>query len=332
MLVLFIVVLTGLLPPLQTAINSRLNGFVGSPLRAALISFSTGALILVLLVVLAFGPAGVLADLAEATRAPAWMWLGGLLGAAIASSSIFAFPRLGSIETALWPLLGSVTASIGVDAAGWLGVDQRPLSFLRVLGALGVLIGVSAASGALVLGRSDSGGPGRGTRAEHPDAERGSARPLPGTAHPWPWRVLLLVAGAGGGIQGAVNGALGRRIDAPFVAALISFLTGALALALVVGIQAIGSRGAPEAERTAGGPWWMWLGGLLGAVFVTTATFAVPAIGAGPANVATYAGTSASSLLIDRFGWFLAPRKSVAPLQVLGVLLVLLGVLAVQLG
>lgn len=330
MLVLLVVVLTGLLPPLQTAINSRLNGFVGSPLRAALVSFSTGALILVLFVVLAFGPAGVLADLAEATRAPAWMWLGGLLGAAIASSSIFAFPRLGSIETALWPLLGSVTASIGVDAAGWLGVDQRPLSLLRVLGALGVLIGVSAASGALVLGRSDSGGPGRGTRAEHPDAERGSARPLPGTAQPWPWRVLLLVAGAGGGIQGAVNGALGRRIDAPFVAALISFLTGALAL--VVGIQAIGSRGAPEAERTAGGPWWMWLGGLLGAVFVTTATFAVPAIGAGPANVATYAGTSASSLLIDRFGWLLAPRKSVAPLQVLGVLLVLLGVLAVQLG
>lgn len=366
-------VVIGLLQPMQTAINSRLRRSVGSPLSASAVSFSIGTLGLLVVLSLAYGPSG-LASLAGATAgAPAWQWIGGALGVFLLTTNIFAFAHLGAVETALWPVLGSVITSIGVDALAWFGVVHRPLTPLRAAGAAAVLLGIGLASGLLGrrgrgLGSARSGGsasigstapsgsavPSGGSGAAESVRAAGSFRAA--AASKGLWRLVAFTAGSAGAVQGAVNGALGRTIGSPFFAALISFGTGAL---LIVTIAVIAARRrarsgtaveAPDAPPVGGafdaagpadrapvrpwrtGPWWMWIGGFFGALYVAVMALAVPRIGAGPSNVAALAGLSVSSICVDRFGWFHASRAPVRPIQIIGVLVLFAGVVGVQFG
>jgi transporter family-2 protein len=52
------------------------------------------------------------------------------------------------------------------------------------------------------------------------------------------------------------------------------------------------------------GPWWAYLGGLFGAVFVVATLVAAPRIGVTVTFVAAIAGQIILSSLIDRYGWF----------------------------
>lgn len=317
----------GALMPLQTAINSRLRLALGSPFTASFASFLIGASGLALALLALEGPGATLAALSAAAGAPWWQWIGGLLGVVLLTTNIFAFAHLGGVETALWPILGSIVSSLAVDAFAWFGAHYRPLTVLRALGALAVLIGVALASGVA------SGG-----------LRRSPAMPALDPATAWAWRIGAFVAGTGGAIQGAVNGALGQTIGAPLPAALVSFLVGTASIgvvtvaALALGPRSVdegGARPTPELGGRASrlrGPAWMWIGGLFGALFVAVMTHSVPRIGVGPANVASLAGLTLASLAVDEYGLFEAPRKPVGRWQIAGVLLVLGGVMGVQFG
>ena len=76
--------------------------------------------------------------------------------------------------------------------------------------------------------------------------------------------------------QGAINGRLSEAVEGPIQAALISFTVGWLAL-LALNIS-LGHR-LPSQGQVASLPWWAWVGGLIGAVMVTSAATAVPRIG-----------------------------------------------------
>lgn len=116
---------------------------------------------------------------------------------------------------------------------------------------------------------------------------------------------LGVTAGAAVVVQSRVNGALHARTHDGFVAATANF-TGGIAL-LIIGIlltpmarQAV--RALPA--RVRGGelrPWHL-LGGLGGAAFIVCQSVSVPAIGVALFTVATVAGQSGSSLLVDRYG------------------------------
>ncbi len=56
-------------------------------------------------------------------------------------------------------------------------------------------------------------------------------------------------------------------------------------------------------------PFWMWLGGPLGACYVTLNALLVPVLGTGTAVVATLAGMISLSLIVDKFG--ISRRRSV---------------------
>nr|WP_272878797.1 DMT family transporter [Rothia nasisuis] len=56
-------------------------------------------------------------------------------------------------------------------------------------------------------------------------------------------------------------------------------------------------------------PFWMWLGGPLGACYVTLNALLVPVLGTGTAAVATLAGMISLSLIVDKFG--ISRRRSV---------------------
>lgn len=114
------------------------------------------------------------------------------------------------------------------------------------------------------------------------------------------YTLLPLVGGAMIAAQAPVNARLRLVLGSQFGSAVVSFAVG---LVLLVGALAVvGQSGALGAVGD--GPWWAYLGGLFGAVFVVATLVASPRIGVTATFVAAVAGQLLLAALIDRFGWF----------------------------
>jgi transporter family-2 protein len=139
--------------------------------------------------------------------------------------------------------------------------------------------------------------------------------------------LLLVLGGAGLTLQAAVNARLRGAVGSPVLGALISFLVGAVPLALAA---AGGLLGRGRLSGLGGQPWWMWIGGLFGAFYVTLAIIGVPRVGAAVVVACAVGGQLLAALVLDSQGWLGVPRAPLNPWRVLGVLLVFAGVLLVQ--
>ncbi|MBA3390548.1 MAG: DMT family transporter [Actinomycetota bacterium] len=144
------------------------------------------------------------------------------------------------------------------------------------------------------------------------------------------WLLFLpmpIAAGAALTTQFAVNAQLRTVVGGPVVAAAISFFIGTLALvaaALVVGRQ------VPEMSVVTSSPWWVWIGGLLGAAFVLASIILTPRLGAATTIGLFLAGQMIASIIIDHFGLLrVAVHEATIP-RIVGLMLVLLGVFLVQ--
>ncbi len=143
----------------------------------------------------------------------------------------------------------------------------------------------------------------------------------------WPALVLAVAAGAVLPLQAGINAELARWIGGAPRAAFVSFLVGALAL-LVVSLLA--TRGVVGGERASEAPWWVWIGGLLGAFYVFGAIVAAPRVGALVLVAAVVAGQALASLVVDHLGWVGFPEHAVSPGRLLGIVLVAVGVAFVR--
>ncbi len=134
---------------------------------------------------------------------------------------------------------------------------------------------------------------------------------------------LLLTVLAGGliALQAPINGRFGRTIGS-LPAASVSFALGLVVLLAIVTIRGeVGRLG--EAAHV---PWWYLIGGVLGAAYVTTVLVTIGTLGAGAVVAATIAAQLTVSLLIDQFGWLGVARDPITVTQVMGVVLLALGV------
>ena len=86
----------------------------------------------------------------------------------------------------------------------------------------------------------------------------------------------------------------------------------------------------PSLSKLGGAPWWVWIGGLLGAFYVAGSIFAAPKLGAVTLIAAVVAGQSVASLLIDQFGWVGFKEHHISPGRVAGMALVASGVALVR--
>jgi transporter family-2 protein len=117
--------------------------------------------------------------------------------------------------------------------------------------------------------------------------------------HRLAYLLLPLIGGALIAAQAPVNARLRLVLASPVGSAMVSFAVGTLLLlgAVVVAGDA-GRLGA-----LGGGPWWAYLGGAFGAVFVFATLVASPRLGVTTTFVAVIVGQVALAALIDRFGW-----------------------------
>jgi transporter family-2 protein len=144
----------------------------------------------------------------------------------------------------------------------------------------------------------------------------------------WPYLLFGFAAGAMLPIQFGINAQLANWVDSPLRATLVSFAVGTSALFLVM---VAGYRDWPSGGSIAGAPWWVWVGGLLGAFYVLGSVVAAPKLGAATLVAVILAGQAVASLLVDHYGWVGFDEQAVTPGRVLGIGFVAVGVVLVRL-
>jgi len=133
---------------------------------------------------------------------------------------------------------------------------------------------------------------------------------------------VLLTAATGGliALQAPINSGLGRAVGT-FQAACVSFAIGTAALVVIASLS--GGFGSVGEARTI--PWYYLLGGLMGAVYVTSVLVTVRTLGAGGLTAATITGQLAASVVVDQLGLLGVARQPITATRVLGLVLLALG-------
>jgi transporter family-2 protein len=138
---------------------------------------------------------------------------------------------------------------------------------------------------------------------------------------------MAFVAGAVLPIQATSNAAVGRALGHPLWAALTSLVISAfvvIAALLILKVQ------APDIGRALRGAWWVWIGGILGAIYVGSAVVVTPKLGASGFIILVVAGQIFLALLMDHFGLMGLTSKPITFLKVIGAAMILGGVFLVQ--
>lgn len=140
------------------------------------------------------------------------------------------------------------------------------------------------------------------------------------------WIVMAVIAGAFLPMQGSMNSKLAKAGENPVYASMISFTIGVLALVayILLTSQNVSWKGLKDA------PSYSWLGGVLGAFYVTVIVFAFPKIGPGLTFGLVVAGQLITSIVMEHFQIMGTPHQPISLGRIVGVLLIIIGVVAVK--
>lgn len=122
-------------------------------------------------------------------------------------------------------------------------------------------------------------------------------------------------------LQALINARLGALSHGPLYASFVSFLVGTvllLAMLLLARVPLL------PAQSLGAFPPWVWLGGIIGALFVFSATLLVPKLGAGSMICLVVLGQVVGSLALDHYG-VLGERRPADLLRLAGAVLVIVG-------
>ncbi|MES2169299.1 MAG: DMT family transporter [Actinomycetota bacterium] len=262
-------VLVGILTATQSRINSELSLSIHDGYLAAVISFGSGFVImLVALAVWRPGRRG-LATLVGSVRArqtPWWYLIGGAAGGLFVLSQGLTGAVLGVALFTIAVVCGQTLSGLLVDGRGIGPVGPKPVTVTRVAGSVLALVAVGWAVSAQLV--SD----------------------VP------PWLLLLpFVAGLFISGQQAVNGQVRRISGSAMTATLLNFLVGTLVL-VAAGLVHESIVGLPA--HLPANP-LLYLGGLVGTLFIALSTVVVRTTGVLLLGLGSVAGQLVTSLVLD---------------------------------
>ncbi len=291
--------IVGSLTALQARINGQLSTELDNGLQAALVSFGSG---LVLLSVIWLTSAKMRAGgrrMVEALRTgvlPIWMIFGGFLGGFFVAAQSITVPLIGVAVFTVAIVAGQSVNSLVVDRIGLGPAGKQPITIWRVSAAILSIIAVILAIADRFTGAS------------------GLAPLAVGFA---------LLSGFGIAVQLAMNGRVSRAAGSPFTAAWLNFAFGTLGLGIALVVAVLVS-GTPLSALPAG-PWWIYVGGVVGVAFIATSAWVLPIIGVLVFALLAIAGQLIGSLVLDVV--FPVPGSNVTWNLVAGALLALVAVL-----
>ncbi|GEK87221.1 DMT family transporter [Microbacterium aerolatum] len=257
----------------MTAIQARINGVLGvridDGIVAGLISFGVGLVILIIVTVLlpsARAGAGRLWHGVRSRRIPPWMLLGGACGALTVSTQGLTAGVLGVSLFSVGVVAGQTVNGLLLDRLGVGPAGVVAVTPGRVLGGAFALAAVAISLSGDAI----------------------ATTPL--------WLLLLpFAAGVGIAWQSAANGRLAQRVQSPMTATLMSFVAGTAVLAVAAAISvAVG--GIPAALPTEP---WVYLGGLLGFVYILLGATIVAHTGVLLLGLGSVLGQLLTSVVID---------------------------------
>ncbi len=301
---------------MQTAVNSRLRKFVISPYLASMVSFFIGTLFLAITMLIIGEPFGISINIF--VKEPIWLWFGGFCGVIFLTVNILLFPKIGSIQTTALPILGQIIMGILIDHFGWFRSMKQPLDLHRALGVILVLAGVFFA-----VALQDVLSKRRTNTINAPTAHKSQA-------NQWIWRLIGICAGMLLAVQVAINGKLGSTLNSPVRAAFVSFLVGTLTLIVVTSLEERTFAGLNNAFKQKA-PWWIWIGGILGGLYVLINVHLVGQIGTGQTVMLVLFGQVTGSLFVERLGLFGSTKNKIALVKIIGLILMLAGIIIVKL-
>ena len=139
--------------------------------------------------------------------------------------------------------------------------------------------------------------------------------------------IWALLAGAFIPLIGILNGRVGRALGEPFYASVMLFGV-AIILALVVSV--IFGKAAPSVQNLQTLRPMDYTAGFIVAFYVISATVLAGKIGVANFIVMAVSGQIMFSLMIDHFGLFGAPVKPINMTQLVGAVLLLIGLATTQ--
>jgi len=129
-------------------------------------------------------------------------------------------------------------------------------------------------------------------------------------------------------MQAILNARLGRQIGGALMGSLMSFFTGFIFL-LILNLM-LNSSAIINLKPLSTGPWYIWLGGFIGAIFVGYITWVNQQQGVALTFALVIAGQIFISLLIDHFGMFGSIVRTITLEKIIGGALIIGGIILIK--
>ena len=290
--------LSGLLIAMQARANGELSHRMGNPIEAALVSFGSGLLIISLISI--FTPAirnGMknLKGAVSRKEIPVWTLFAGMLGGSFVAVQTQIVPIIGVAIYSVASIAGQTAASLIVDRIGLTGGGKKQITVRRV-----------AAAGVTVLAVLVS-------VLDRIEAENLSLYAV----------IFGGFAGAIVGVQRALNGQINESTHQSFATSWLNFIMGTAFLFIFLVIGVLINR--TEIVALPSGPWWMYMGGTIGVIYIAFTSTIVQHLGVLTFTLISVGGQLVGSLLIDLY----SPTQGVqiSTYLVTGIVMTYLGVL-----
>ena len=139
--------------------------------------------------------------------------------------------------------------------------------------------------------------------------------------------IMAFLTGMALALQPVINANVAVRAGHTIIGALISVTItfGALLLATLLMRVPL-----PGPRFIATIPPWLYVGGLIGAVFLFASLYLAPRLGVAALVALLVAGQLAAALILDHFGWLGVPERPFNLYRLLGALCLLAGVLLIR--
>ena len=129
-------------------------------------------------------------------------------------------------------------------------------------------------------------------------------------------------------VQAVLNTKLGKQTGGPLISSLLSFLVGLICL-FIINLFANYSA-FTNMKLLSVSPWYVWMGGLLGAIYVSCVIFVNQQHGVALTFALVVAGQIFISLLIDHFGLFGSIVRPLSIPKIIGALLIIAGLVLIK--
>lgn len=264
--------LTATLIAFQARANGELSHLLGNPIQAAMVSFGSGLILIAIVTLVHHETKKGMRNIGAAVKAgklQRWNLFAGMLGGTFVAIQTNTVPIIGVAIYSVASIAGQTASSLIVDATGLSGGVKQHITAKRILASFITVFAVFISA------------------FDRLDAHDLSLFPV----------ALAGLAGGIVGIQRALNGKINIYSGQHWATSLLNFIMGTSFLFILTLILI--PVGRYKFEPLPSGPWWIYLGGTVGVIYIAYSSTIVQHLGVLASTLLSVGGNLFGALLID---------------------------------